>query len=277
MSHKSIMTKNNGMLSSLSRDLRVSVDSLDSGQDMISVSQPSVKYCHCTNNCCLTCCSYQEAGFKEAKNVQELVEAIPRLGGYVHCIRPFSYELWSLVCCLTDCQYLWGVSKTEEKQLQLLKKVVDGFLQKQVARASEGRHPLTYQVCYITESGSHLMPNLLQDIMSNIKELVSGEGLPDFQLRQGNVWANVKPTPVSSVTTASSPASSLDSTSGKKKKKPNTKDKSTSGNPAAGVCFSWNNSGSCNCGGRWKHICSALVSINKICGQSDHGARQHQY
>ena len=43
MSHKSIMTKNNGMLSSLSRDLRVSVDSLDSGQDMISVSQPSVK------------------------------------------------------------------------------------------------------------------------------------------------------------------------------------------------------------------------------------------
>ena len=70
MSYKSLLSRNNGMMQSLSRDLRVSMEpSLDS--DIISVSQPS------------------EAGYKDAGSVQELIESIPRLGGYVHSIRPF--------------------------------------------------------------------------------------------------------------------------------------------------------------------------------------------
>lgn len=70
MSSKSLLAKNNGLIHGLSRDLRVHLEpAMDS--DVVSVSQPS------------------EAGFKDATTVQELVESIPRLGGYIHNIRSY--------------------------------------------------------------------------------------------------------------------------------------------------------------------------------------------
>ena len=55
-----------------------------------------------------------------------------------------SYEIWALLGCMTDAQWLWPVVKEESKQVATLKKVIDRWLQRNVQRANEGSFPLTF-------------------------------------------------------------------------------------------------------------------------------------
>ena len=100
----------------------------------------------------------------------------PRLDFRLTILHISSYELWSLVCCMTDVQWLWSISSNESEQLRLLKKLMNLYLQKSVARATEGRHALTYQ-----------------EILSIVKEVAMDEGKSECMLKQGSVWENRKP------------------------------------------------------------------------------------
>ena len=77
--------------------------------------------------------------------MQEIAEAVMMAGAYIYTIRPVSYEVWALASCLTDVQYLWPVVKSEDKQVALLKMVIDKWLNRNVQRAAEGSCPLVYK------------------------------------------------------------------------------------------------------------------------------------
>ena len=108
------------------------------------------------------------------------------------------------------------------------------------------------------------------------QELVSNEGLPEYSLRQGNCWSNQKPQ-FSAMPGTQEPKQE---NKRKGKQQPENKKKQKgqdSSNPAHNLCFQWNSSGSCNCNGRYQHLCSALVGPTTCCRSSDHGAHQHTY
>ena len=121
---------------------------------------------------------------------------------------------------------MWSVSNNEAEQLKLLKKIINLYLQKSVARATEGRNPLTYQ-----------------ELMAFVKEVAADEGKSDFLLKQGCLWTGKKPpqlvAQVSQETHhggGNNSSNSGNNTSGGGRKRRNRKTgQEKSSNPAAGV------------------------------------------
>ena len=125
---------------------------------------------------------------------------------------------------MTDVQWLWSISSNESEQLRLLKKLMNLFLQKSVARATEGRHALTYQ-----------------EILSLVKEVAMEEGKPECMIKQGSVWENRKPLQMAQDVNTGNNNGGGGFTPGGKKPKQSRRDKkdksSKASNPGAGELY----------------------------------------
>ena len=121
MSVKMTLTKNNGSCGE--RKMRVMLSESESDAVAVKVDK----------------------NWSEASTVHEVVEGVLSMMGVHHMIFPFSYQYLALIRCLHEIRFCFNLGLKEDKQLALVKEIVQKSMDKSQAKAAEGKGPLDYQ------------------------------------------------------------------------------------------------------------------------------------